>query len=738
MGFLILTVVTVVTGLTVYVVTQKQAEILLSKGLQVTLQNGAHQLDIQIQEGLEDAGMIATRPSLVDNLKRIDANPQDLQSHEFLNRIAASFISHGFTAVIFSTGKNPPAAQAGHFSQKEQPRFFLNTEHTAYLLRDKHFILHAISVIRDESGRRVGTVETETLLPVVSASFLNMLSIGSTSEVALCSALTSPSGAMDCILDTTSRRKFTRLSRMPEDEELPASHALRGETNLLHARDYQGHKVIVAYAPVGHYPLALVLKMEELELYGPLREQLKLVALLVTLLVLSGGFLLYWMVNPLVRRQILYQQQLLQSRQLLLEENSKTLALLHNASDGIHILDSEGHLIECSDSFCAMLGYAREEMIGMHVRQWDAMMTDEELQTAMHKKFIGNERVLFETKHRRKNGDILDVEISTFAIRMGEKPVLFNSSRDITERKRTDDHLRLVSSVFHHADEGILITDSQANILEVNPAFSRITGYGRDEVMGQNPRLLHSGQQDRQFYDAMWKKISETGHWSGEIWNRRKNGEIYPERLIISTVKNAHGETIRYVALFSDISDLKNQQRQLEHMAHHDALTGLPNRSLLNDRLNVAIAQANRSGRRLAACFMDLDGFKPVNDTYGHDAGDLLLVEVARRLLSVSRSSDTVARLGGDEFILLFSNINDETECRQLLQRILETLALPFTIQDNDIRISASMGVVIYPDMAPGADGDALLRFADQAMYVAKQSGRQRFHFFEPLMEDNS
>lgn len=738
MGFLILTVVTVVTGLTVYVVTQRQAELLLNKSLQVTLQNGAHQLNNQIQGGLEEAGMIATRPSVVDNLKRLDADPEDSGSLENLNRIALSFISHGFTGVTFFTSHGQPVAKAGRLATKEKFCFFLNDRHTAYLLRDGHFILHVVADMHDDSGRRVGSVETEAHLPIVSASFSNMLSIGKTSEVALCSSLTGTPGEMDCILDTTTQRHFRRLPRTMNNEDLPANYALNGASGLVYARDYRGKKVIATFAPVGPFSLGLILKMDQAELYGQVYEQLKLVALLVTLLVLSGGFLLYWMVNPLVRQLIQSQQALLHSRQLLLEENSKTLALLHNASDGIHILDAEGHLIECSDSFCNMLGYSREELIGMHVRQWDALMTDEELRDALSRKLSRRERSQFETRHRRKNGILIDVEISSFAIRLGDKSVLFNSSRDITERKRTDDHLRLVSSVFHHADEGILITDSQANILEVNPAFSRITGYDREEVLGQNPRLLHSGRQDRQFYDAMWKKIGDTGHWSGEIWNRRKNGEVYPERLIISAVKNALGEIIRFVALFSDISDLKNQQRRLEHMAHHDALTGLPNRVLLNDRLNVAIAQARRSRHRLAVCFMDLDGFKPINDTYGHDAGDLLLIEVARRLKSVSRSTDTVARLGGDEFILLFSNIADETESRQLLQRIFETLAVPFVIQGNEVSISASMGVVIFPEAAPDADGDTLLRFADQAMYVAKQSGRQRFHFFDPVTEQST
>jgi diguanylate cyclase (GGDEF)-like protein len=228
----------------------------------------------------------------------------------------------------------------------------------------------------------------------------------------------------------------------------------------------------------------------------------------------------------------------------------------------------------------------------------------------------------------------------------------------------------------------------------------------------------------------MWRQLVDEGHWMGEIWNKRKNGEIYPERLIISAVKNDEGETVRYVALFADISDIKSHQQQLERMAHHDVLTGLPNRMLLNDRLDMAIAQAQRNRERLAVCFMDLDGFKLVNDNLGHEVGDLLLVEVARRLMAGSRATDTVARLGGDEFVLVFADFSDEDECLQLVSRIKDAINRPFHIRGHEMHVTASIGVAVYPDV--DADGNTLLRYADQAMYKAKQSGRNTIRFFEP------
>ncbi len=299
----------------------------------------------------------------------------------------------------------------------------------------------------------------------------------------------------------------------------------------------------------------------------------------------------------------------------------------------------------------------------------------------------------------------------------------------ITDRKNTENHLRLISEAFAHADEGILIVDRQGNIVEANPACSRITGYSREELLGKNPRIFQSGRQDDAFYAAMWGEILSQGHWTGEIWNRRKNGEVYPEKLVISVIKDGADEPVNYIGLFSDISTLKEQQRQLELLAYHDPLTGLPNRALFDDRLSLSMAQARRSGGKMALCFMDLDGFKPVNDSFGHRVGDMLLVEVANRLTATLRATDTVARLGGDEFVMILSEIQDEQECENMLLRIMDSIREPYTLEGTRIEISSSVGVTLYPD--DGVNADALLRHADQAMYLAKDSGRNCCHFFD-------
>lgn len=299
---------------------------------------------------------------------------------------------------------------------------------------------------------------------------------------------------------------------------------------------------------------------------------------------------------------------------------------------------------------------------------------------------------------------------------------------------RAEQQLRLHDTAFYSAHEGISLTDAHGKIMDVNPAFSRITGYQREEVLGRNPKVLKSGKHDETFYTNMWDSINNNGNWRGEIWNRNKYGEIYPQMLSITTVKNTDGEVSNYVAVFSDISRLKEQEVKLQQMAYYDALTGLPNRVLLTDRMDQAIAQTRRSEMLLGVCFLDLDGFKPVNDTFGHDAGDRLLMEVANRISVLMRGGDTVARLGGDEFAILLQNFSTIDECRWAVQRVMKAIAEPAYIDGDLIKITASVGVTVYPQ--DQCDGETLLRHADQAMYQAKQQGKDCIHWFDH-QEDN-
>ena len=309
---------------------------------------------------------------------------------------------------------------------------------------------------------------------------------------------------------------------------------------------------------------------------------------------------------------------------------------------------------------------------------------------------------------------------------------------DITERKRAEDQLMLAAQVFTSASEGIAITDAQGTIVDVNDAFVRITGYERAEVLGKNPRILQSGHQNADFYAQMWAELTAQGRWCGEIVNRRKNGETYPEMLTISAIRGTDpgGSTQHYVALFSDISALKAHQTELERMALYDTLTGLPNRRLLGDRLSSALKNSDRHGQpSVAVAFMDLDNIKAINDRHGHDAGDAVLLAVTVQLKKALREGDTLARTGGDEFVAVMANLADAQDCLPVVQRLLEAAATPVTLSNDtvepglSVRVSASIGVTFYPQ--DNADADVLLRHADQAMYQAKLAGKNRYHLFD-------
>ncbi len=319
----------------------------------------------------------------------------------------------------------------------------------------------------------------------------------------------------------------------------------------------------------------------------------------------------------------------------------------------------------------------------------------------------------------------------------GNVASLLAVTRDITERKRSERELRIAATAFD-AQEGIMVTDANNVILRVNKAFTRLNGYTAEEAVGQTPALLRSGRHDESFYEAMWQSLNSTHYWQGEIWNKRKNGEIFPEWLTITAVLGDAGEVVNYVASFSDISQYKAAEEQIHKLAFFDSLTGLPNRRLLYDRLKQAISAISRTRCYGAILFIDLDHFKVINDARGHDIGDLLLIEVARRLQSCVRGQDTVARLGGDEFVVMVDSLSDSLE-QTLLQvdavgeKVLQVFAAPFMLEGTEYYVTPSIGISLFND--PETTVDELLKRADAAMYQAKQSGRNAIRFFDPAMQ---
>ncbi len=299
---------------------------------------------------------------------------------------------------------------------------------------------------------------------------------------------------------------------------------------------------------------------------------------------------------------------------------------------------------------------------------------------------------------------------------------------DISERKKAEAGLRLSRQVFENTAEGILITDANFHVLEANLAYTKITGYQKDEIVGRPLKVLSAGLHDRKYYDSIWHRIETQGQWVGEIWNLRKNGEKYPEWLSISTAKDAKGVVQNYVAVFSDISQRKRSEERLQFLANHDALTRLPNRALLHEKGELAVVRAQRNQTKLAILFIDLDRFKIINDTLGHQTGDVLLQEVAKRLQSCLRESDVVARQGGDEFVVMIEDFADEQFLADVARKIMSVLSHPFVLMNQELYVTASIGISIFPD--DGVDIFSLLKHADVAMYRAKENGKNTFHFY--------
>lgn len=304
--------------------------------------------------------------------------------------------------------------------------------------------------------------------------------------------------------------------------------------------------------------------------------------------------------------------------------------------------------------------------------------------------------------------------------------------RDLTQQKAAEEELRLAASVFHNSAEGVLITDTAGIIMSVNPAFTEITGYTEAEALGKTPRLLRSDRQGPEFYRAMWTALTTDGCWQGEIWNRRKNGEAYLEWLTINRIDNKDGAPVRYVAVFHDITEMRRKDERIHHLAFHDALTGLPNRTLMLDRLQHAVVRSQREQSRVSVIFIDLDRFKSVNDGLGHDIGDLLLQQVAQRIKGRLRAMDTVARLGGDEFVVLMEDLKDAEYCASLAQQLIAAIARPMKLRQHTVEIGASLGLAFFPE--DGTDALELMKRADMAMYAAKAAGRNTYRFFQQDM----
>lgn len=409
--------------------------------------------------------------------------------------------------------------------------------------------------------------------------------------------------------------------------------------------------------------------------------------------------------------------------------------LIESSDDAILSKNLDGIVTSWNGGARRLFGYEAEEIIGHNVLMLYPEGKHSEESFFIEQIRTGQRVSHYETCRRRRDGTLVHVSVTVSPIHDDDGQIVGVSSiaRDITARRRAEANMRLATSVFEHTHEGVAIVDYLGRILHVNAAFERITGYTRREVIGRDPTMLAAGRQRPEANAAILDALRTQDHWVGEVWARRKNTDTFAGLLTVSAVPENDTSVGRYVALLSDITPITLQQEELKRQAQFDALTGLPNRLLLSDRLAQALARCDRDEDMVAIMYMDLDGFKAVNDTYGHDAGDALLSTVARKVCAQLRRSDTMSRLGGDEFALVIPRLRDMDQCVDLISRVVSVCATPVAFEGHQLRVTASIGVTLYPQ--DDSDGESLLRHADQAMYRAKRAGRNQHVFYTPDMD---
>ncbi len=413
-------------------------------------------------------------------------------------------------------------------------------------------------------------------------------------------------------------------------------------------------------------------------------------------------------------------------------ERDRTLAtIIEQTNEAIVTVDKENKITSWNNAAHKIYGYREKEVLGKDLDTIIVTCKDEQLPDLPGEKEF---EILEIVTHRRKNGTPVYVTINETPRYDDNRK--FNGKiliiRDVSGFHQSQRQLILWGAAFRNSNDGILITDRENRIISANHSFFVITGYREEEVLGKKPSILSSGRHDSEFYRKMWENLEKNESWNGEIWNKTKSGEVFPERLSIKAIKNEKGEVLNYVAIFRDIATEKKKEEEIHQLAYYDQLTSLPNRTLMHDRLQQALSHANRVGKKVGIMFLDLDRFKNVNDMLGHVAGDVLLIETAVRLKKCIRADDTLCRQGGDEFILILQEINSGDDLAMVAEKLIESISQDYQIDHESVSITTSIGVSVYPD--DGIDSEELIKRADMAMYAAKSGGRNQYQFYTAEM----
>lgn len=491
----------------------------------------------------------------------------------------------------------------------------------------------------------------------------------------------------------------------------PMRRALKGEKGTAVTFDYRGAIVLAAYEPIKDLEWGIVAKIDLSEIRAPYIEAAQYALGLTILLALIGSLIFWYFLHPLVKD--------------IEDSRHFNRMLIDSSSTGLALCSLEGKIIDANKSFLKIVALSTKRI--RELTYFDLIAdTLVEFERGQFYSLKQNGRIdPYESLYIGKNSEPIPVKISGKLISIKGLPYVWLSVDNIKEYKIRESELLLSDAVFHSTSEVIFITDTSKKIIKVNEAFTTVTGFSEEDVLGKNPRILKSGKHDRLFYDEMFQTINTTGKWRGEIWNKRKNGELFPSLQSISAIHDETGKLIRYVAVLSDITVQKAYEQQLLIDSHHDVLTGLPNRLFFNQMLTQTLARAERGDKIFALFFIDLNQFKEVNDTHGHECGDILLKTIAVRLRDNIRTDDFVARLGGDEFTIIFESVKSKKEAIMVAKNLLNKTKEPIVINNCDITPSISIGIAFYPEH--GKDAETLLKYADKAMYHAKHQTTEHY-----------
>ena len=615
-GGLILAALTLASGIAVYMVMQRQAESILVKSLETSLQSERRLFESEVGSGVTNALTVSTRPFVIHNLRLLKTQSGNAAGTLALQRIADSFLPTGFTGVAFHDVRDTEIVRAGHLSENPALSVPLDIRPGVRLLWDRQLVLQVIRGVVDETGNRIGTARTESALPHLTRAVVDAGTLGKTAELAVCAPLEQD---MQCFPKTLTQSIFPRVARSIAGRPLPMSYALDGKSGTIFTQDYRGKDVVAAYTPMGTLGPGMVLKIDRDELFGPVKQQLQVIVPLLGGLVVAGMLLLYWLVAPLVRKLVISERETAEVNGRLRDVEERWRFALDSTGAGVWDVNVPTNQILLSNRCKTMLGFAEDE-IDTRVDGWMQLIHPDDLPgiETVRQQLASGEHDIFNIEHRMRCRD---------------------------------------------------------------------------------------------------------GNWK---W-------IHARGMVVA--RDTDDKPLRLIGTYLDISARKDAEATIQHQANFDPLTQLPNRRLFLDRLAQEIAKSRRANLPLALLLIDLDEFKEVNDTLGHDVGDILLQEAGLRIRHCVRDADTVARLGGDEFTVLLTELPDHTtHVEDIAQKIIAKLAEPYQLGNETTYVSASIGITLFPRDAE--DIDALVKHADQAMYAAKKQGRNRFCYFTASLQE--